>query len=588
MKNILLSTVFTFLICVTYSQVGIGTTSPNSSSMLDIESTDKGVLIPRLTTVERTGISGLGLSEEGLTVYDSTTDSFWFWDGTQWVEIKNADNFTGWLTTGNSGTTNGTHFIGTTDTQDLDIRTNNVIRTRITQKGQIEILNTGRSVFIGESAGANDDLSNNENIFVGYNTGMSNVGGSQNTAVGYQSLYSNTSGSSNVADGYHALYSNIGGSYNTASGFQSLYSNQSGDENVAVGAGSLYSNLSGTRNVGVGYQALSANTSGSWNTALGSQTLQANTTGVYNTAAGIFSLASNTDGSSNVAYGAFSLYLNTSGEFNTALGQNTLYSNQLGSYNVSVGSYSLGSNTNGNFNTAIGFSSLTSNTNGTNNSAVGNRALYSNTDGVYNTSVGDYSLYSNTNGRFNTAIGYLALYNGTSYTNTTALGNGASPTASNMIHLGNTSVTWIGGQVNWSTYSDKRIKTNIKDDVKGLDFILKLHPVTYHIDKDRQDALLGIEKTPDYPEKYAINKVKQSGFLAQEVEEAAKASGYDFSGISKPKGDTKLYSLSYSQFVVPLVKAVQEQQNIIEKLKEENNNLNKRLKKLEAILLEKK
>jgi len=50
----------------------------------------------------------------------------------------------------------------------------------------------------------------------------------------------------------------------------------------------------------------------------------------------------------------------------------------------------------------------------------------------------------------------------------------------------------------------------------------------------------------------------QTGFIAQEVEAAAKKIGYDFNGIHKPQNPTDHYSLSYEKFVVPLVKSVQE------------------------------
>ena len=55
-----------------------------------------------------------------------------------------------------------------------------------------------------------------------------------------------------------------------------------------------------------------------------------------------------------------------------------------------------------------------------------------------------------------------------------------------------------------------------------------------------------------------------TGFLAQEVEKAANEAGYDFSGVQKPANPDELYSLRYSDFVMPLVKAVQEQQEIID------------------------
>jgi hypothetical protein len=73
-----------------------------------------------------------------------------------------------------------------------------------------------------------------------------------------------------------------------------------------------------------------------------------------------------------------------------------------------------------------------------------------------------------------------------------------------------------------------------------------------------------------------------SGFIAQEVEDAAKKIGYEFSGVDAPKNESDYYGLRYAEFVVPLVKAVQEQQKIIEDLKIYNTELEKRVEALEA------
>lgn len=62
--------------------------------------------------------------------------------------------------------------------------------------------------------------------------------------------------------------------------------------------------------------------------------------------------------------------------------------------------------------------------------------------------------------------------------------------------------------------------------------------------------------------------MKYTGFVAQEVEQAAKKLGYDFSGVDVPKSKDGMYGLRYAEFVVPLVKAIQEQQKQIEELKE--------------------
>ena len=67
--------------------------------------------------------------------------------------------------------------------------------------------------------------------------------------------------------------------------------------------------------------------------------------------------------------------------------------------------------------------------------------------------------------------------------------------------------------------------------------------------------------------------MRRTGFIAQEVETAAVTTGYDFSGLVKPKTSNDHYSLSYEAFVVPLVKAVQEQQEMIRVLTEEVKTL---------------
>ena len=93
-------------------------------------------------------------------------------------------------------------------------------------------------------------------------------------------------------------------------------------------------------------------------------------------------------------------------------------------------------------------------------------------------------------------------------------------------------------------------------------------------------TLTGNKETPDFPGKYDVEKIKFSGFLAQEVEQAAKETGYDFSGIHKPNNSKDLYALSYESFVVPLVKAVQEQEAIIEK---QNKLIDELLKRVTAL-----
>lgn len=422
----------------------------------------------------------------------------------------------GWLLGGNAGTTTGTDFIGTTDNKEFDMRANNVIKWRYTPKGTMEFLNTGNSIFIGEDAGMNDNLTANNNVFVGYQAGRANTTGEINVAFGYQSLFSNSTGS----------------------------------DNTALGNGTLYSITSANGNTGVGSNALASNVTGAGNTAVGMNSLLY-CTGAYNTALG---------------YGT--LFSNTVGGYNVAIGNVALYSNVGGSNNIGIGNFALNLNDNGAFNIAVGLNSLAQNTTGNNNIAIGQDALNSNITGINNTAVGAYANQTAAN-----------------FSNTTALGYLAPVTGSNQVNIGNTSIISIRGQVGFTTYSDKRFKQNIAETVPGLDFIMKLRPVNYNLD---MDAIANFLNTPedmrDKESERAKAEMNQTGFIAQEVEAAANQLGFKFSGIDKPQNNNDFYGLRYAEFTVPLVKATQEQQVLIEQQQEEINELKLQLQQQKAMI----
>jgi hypothetical protein len=204
--------------------------------------------------------------------------------------------------------------------------------------------------------------------------------------------------------------------------------------------------------------------------------------------------------------------------------------------------------------------------------------LYGNTSGNDNVAVGFQSLYFNSTGGQNTAIGTYAYYNG-NYSNSTAIGYNTAINASNLVRIGNSSVTSIGGFQNWSNVSDKRFKTNITEDVVGLEFVLNLRPVTYNLDTEKIDSFLGTESTSAVDRQKS--QIRQSGFIAQEVEQTAKAVGFEFSGVDKPKNEEDYYGLRYAEFVVPLVKGMQEQQQIIEGLIQQVESLKKEVELLQ-------
>jgi trimeric autotransporter adhesin len=446
-----------------------------------------------------------------------------------------------------------------------------------------------------------------------------------NTAVGAKALKNNTKGGSCTAVGYHALYTSTEGFYNTAVGANALLKNTTGGINVAIGSRSLQNNTTGGGNTAVGESTLFSNTTGSYNVAMGHGTLQSNIDGSSNTALGDFCMPINTTGFNNTAVGLYSMYHNISGSDNTGVGQSSLYHITTGTENVALGSYALNDITtatqntaigvyslqgnNGNYNTAVGYKSMQTNTSGSFNTAVGFWSLQLNTNGAQNVAMGNYSLVSNTGGSNNTAAGYTSLYNNTtgsgntafgfsacsntslnsnctylgndadntsttSYTNSTALGNTSRLTADNLIVLGNTSITSIKAAVTSITaISDGRFKKNIKEDVTGLDFIRQLRPVTYTLDVRGMNKFLHVDYDQSQEKGIAAKeKIVQTGFIAQEVEAAAAKIGYDFSGVDKPQNKDDFYGIRYAEFVVPLVKAVQEidaKTSEIEKLKNE-------------------
>lgn len=249
--------------------------------------------------------------------------------------------------------------------------------------------------------------------------------------------------------------------------------------------------------------------------------------------------------------------------------------------NVSVGARTLEQNTTGAHNVTMGYQANQRNTIGADNTSIGSYALNKNTSGSKNVTTGFRSLQENTVGNANVAIGFDAGFNGTtnenctyigafaqndapanSYTNSTAIGHQATITADNQVRIGNADVTSIGGQVDWSTLSDGRYKVNVAEDVPGLDFIMRLRPVTYNVDKSKLSKKFNNTDG-------SVSSTVETGFIAQEVEKAAQESAFEFDAVNPPKNENDYYTLSYAKLVVPLTKAVQELQLLIDRQTEE-------------------
>ncbi|MBL0144781.1 MAG: hypothetical protein IPP48_02510 [Chitinophagaceae bacterium] len=111
----------------------------NNSAILDVKSTTKGLLIPRMSKVQRTAITS---PSTGLLIYQNAPDStgFYYYDGASWQWLSTAnDNNNNWKLTGNSGTQPYLNFLGTSDLSNLTIKTNNADRVSVTTEAEVGI-----------------------------------------------------------------------------------------------------------------------------------------------------------------------------------------------------------------------------------------------------------------------------------------------------------------------------------------------------------------------------------------------------------------------------------------------------------------
>jgi hypothetical protein len=462
---------FVFLSTAIYGQsIGIGTSSPNSSAQLDISSSSRGLLIPRM---DSNAVKAIASPAAGLMVYDSSRKQLLVNMGTAAApDWENIIAKSGWTLTGNHGTG---AVLGTTDNSPLVFMTDSTI------------------------------------------AGMLTGGGAHQVAFGLNAL--GGPGGTNFSD------------------------------EIAIGAAALYTG--GVGCIGIGTLALSQNSNGNFNIGIGYQTAQNNT-----------------------------------GSYNIAIGDENLFQNS-GSNIVAIGDGAGLSNSSGGSNTFVGSSAGQKNTAGSYNTAVGSSALLNTTQSYYNTVVGYNSGQAYDNGYNNVFLGANNDVNGAGYYNVIAIGQGVVCTAVDQARFGNSATNSIGGYADWTNFSDGRYKKNMQENVKGLDFIMRLRPITYNLDVTGIRAHLGQGVVKDEGTRRSIADRETevlSGFAAQEVEAAATASGYDFSGVDKPKNANDFYGLRYGDFVVPLVKAVQEQQKLIGDQQAAIEAMQKRLDEQERLI----
>ncbi len=317
-------------VVVAQQNIGIGTTTPNASALLDVSSNNKGVLIPRLTKSQRNGIAS---PVKGLMVFIDDVDSvgFHFYDGGKWnwVQSNDVTDTIFWKRKGNAGTNPSVNFMGTTDNSLLNFRVNNIQAGRIDHLKSNTLfgiragnnLTTGfKNVFIGDSAGR-ANTSGNTNVYIGVNAGAAlsdgignvfigdSAGAKKTSTTGYSSVFIGDKAGSKTTSEPNTFVGNYAGRLNTT-GFVNCFlgtlagsENTTGDANTFLGEFTGWYNTTGSRNTFIGYYSGNGNTTGSQNTFIGFRTADVMATGNQNILLGHWATFGNPNLNNAVAIG---------------------------------------------------------------------------------------------------------------------------------------------------------------------------------------------------------------------------------------------------------------------------------------------
>lgn len=237
---------FSLISFLSFSQVGINTTSPDQSSILDVSANNKGILLPRVALTDPNDTNTILNPAVSLLVYNTSTTidltpGFYFWNGSIWNSITGNSGGTGgssdgWSLTGNN--TDGAKFLGTTNYTSLTFKVNN---------GQVALFDPHGGMALGYGAVANE----NNSIAIGTNASASTS--NQATAIGASAI---ASGFQSAALGFNAkaITSNSTlalGNSATASSFQA----------TAIGVNSKATTSNNTLAVGTNSEATGENSS---------------------------------------------------------------------------------------------------------------------------------------------------------------------------------------------------------------------------------------------------------------------------------------------------------------------------------------
>ncbi|PLX10643.1 MAG: hypothetical protein C0594_04670 [Marinilabiliales bacterium] len=583
----------------------------NPSAMLDVQSTSKGLLIPRLTTAQRLSI---GPKPEGLMVYDTNKDHFYFYNGGRWVNVA-AENDTLWSRTGNNVylyDPNANLGIGsTTPSGKLEVKAN---PTTGTEEPIFNVINNaGDTVFAIYNEGVriyvNDDPAKSTGSKGGFAVGgFSSAKGTGNEFLRVTPdsvrIYVNEDFVSTKATGSKGGFA-VGG-FSDGKGmtpYNYLFVNNDSSrvyvsdsaagfsvDNIEGGGSSGLFNID-VDNCFIGDNAGNStnpikigdfsNWKGVGNTFIGNRAGFSNNDGKFNLFIGFASGAKNTGGTAH--HGSYNTFLGFESGKNNIYGFNNIFLGYRSGYN-NVG----GINDEGSFNTFIGYESGIENTEGQSNTFLGYQSGSFNTTGIHNTYVGRWTGAGNpgvgtpgSNGSYNVFLGTEAgryevnsyrlcidARNTLNYEPPLIYGEFQPVNNKRIVVIDGDSLNNVmdrtffvngdaGGLTPWFNDSDLKKKKNVYTIDNALHKVNELRGVYYHW-KDS--------------DKYGSGQ--QMGFIAQEAEDVVP---------EVVESTNNNYQMSYASLTALLVEAIKEQQKIIEELKKDNTKLQSEVNKINSL-----
>ncbi len=255
---------------VSINQTGL---APDASSILDLDATDKGVLIPRLTTAQKNAITG---PATGLLIFDRTLNNFCFYDGISWVEIPQSTGGPITVIEDADGDTR-VDVEESADDDEVHVYLNNTKHITFKENSDgtanTSYPSSSQNLFIGNLAGASNELANgaDKNTFIGYFSGKLNKTGKNNTFVGRNSGAIFQSGQANCFLGMNAGADLPTGNANIFIGVSAgAHLNQYCHNNTVIGTNAAANVRYTTSNVMVGAYAGRSGGEDGYNVFLGS------------------------------------------------------------------------------------------------------------------------------------------------------------------------------------------------------------------------------------------------------------------------------------------------------------------------------